>query len=76
VLLLLNFVVLPLVVPQIDMAAHVGGLLAGLGLGLLWCRSTPDLLARPPLSLVERAALGLLAAGWLAALAEAFTQPV
>lgn len=71
-LLLVNFVVLPLLIPQIDVAAHLGGLVAGFAVALVWCRADGGILERPTLSRFERALFGLLAVGWLAGLATAF----
>lgn len=71
-LLLANFVVLPLLIPQIDMAAHIGGLAAGFAIALFWCRADGRILESPTLSRFDRVVLGLLALGWLAGLATAF----
>ena len=71
-LLLVNFVVLPLLIPQMDEAAHIGGLAAGFAIALLWCRGR--ILESPTLSPRQRVVLGLLALGWLAGLAAPFGQ--
>ncbi len=66
VLVGLNMLLLPLFQPQVDKAAHLGGLLAGLWIGLLLVLGRADLrhVTRPRMAV--RAALALLLGFWAA----------
>lgn len=68
--LLINFTVLPLAIPQLDIAAHVGGLLSGAAVGWLLCRRL-EIAGRSAPGPAGWAALAGLGAAWLAAIAVA-----
>ena len=70
-LLGLNFVAMPLLVHEIDVACHVGGFVSGIVMGWLLCRGQADITQPPPFGPASRLALALLSALWLAAAAQA-----
>jgi membrane associated rhomboid family serine protease len=65
ILLGLNFVVVPLFVQQLDNAAHVGGLLSGIVIGWLLCRSQKSIDQHPPWGILSASALFVLGLIWV-----------
>ncbi|GGF22119.1 hypothetical protein GCM10011611_30220 [Aliidongia dinghuensis] len=66
ILLGVNFVLLPLVIPALDVSAHVGGLLSGIAVGWLLVRGQGDITRLPPRSLAGSGVLAALGIVWLA----------
>lgn len=70
-MLIVNFLVIPGMVPQVDVACHVGGFLSGIVAGWLLCRNQTDIGERPPFGPLQNLAFSIGVALWLAAVAQA-----
>jgi membrane associated rhomboid family serine protease len=74
ILLGVNFVALPLMMPQLDNAAHVGGLLSGAAITWWLCRDQTDITKPAALTALQTAVLGGLVLIWSASIAGAISH--
>jgi membrane associated rhomboid family serine protease len=69
IMLVVNLVALPMVMRQLDSAAHVGGLLSGAAITWWLCRGQTDVIKRPALTMPQTWALCGLVAVWMISVA-------
>jgi membrane associated rhomboid family serine protease len=68
--LILNFVVIPVAVPEVDVACHIGGFISGMLAGWVLCRGQTDIAEPPPFGAGLNAVLAFFCALWIGAVAQ------